>query len=369
MAGTAFTGRMIMADGRLLMLIGMGTVSLLENKNLEDPSNPADWVAAEGDGRIQVDFDGAPTAKHEDYRLHHFDQGYNCNGTNLKNWLFIIPDGISTKGRTSPLTAYEKDTYMNNTNLRSGNLRSLKQPSSDACSKLCNSSVDCKAWVFEVQGANGLCFLKNDKFCVNNASDPCGGCVSRDGNCPCSAGIKAGISPTSCAKPHSTRACGRMGFASASIMGPYKFCQWLEHPHPDPQESARGNTNKAVAPGGFCSGGGPGSNCDSWPGDIIQAKDGSLYFVNGWGNLYKAAPETLSFKRLPGNATIARPSPRGSYDDLHQIEFTFLPPSKVGGRWKLYHASYASETQNPLAKEADCGYKMAIGMYSFTWDE
>ena len=36
----------------------------------------------------------------------------------------------------------------------------------------------------------------------------------------------------------------------------------------------------------------------------------------------------LRFERLSGNATIARPSPAGSYDDLHQIEFTFLPLAK-----------------------------------------
>ena len=80
--GTAFTGRMIVTPplpaegqhrpvGRLLMLVGMdhgsslanetSTTSLLENKNLEDPSHPADWVAAEGDGRLRVDWRGAPT--------------------------------------------------------------------------------------------------------------------------------------------------------------------------------------------------------------------------------------------------------------------------------------------------------------------
>jgi hypothetical protein len=80
--GTAFTGRMIVTPvgppgaqaggaGRLLMLIGMdrgsslanesGTTSLLENKNLEDPSNPTEWIAAEGDGRLRIDWRGAPT--------------------------------------------------------------------------------------------------------------------------------------------------------------------------------------------------------------------------------------------------------------------------------------------------------------------
>jgi hypothetical protein len=40
----------------------------------------------------------------------------------------------------------------------------------------------------------------------------------------------------------------------------------------------------------------------------------------------------------------------------------------VGGSFTTL-ATRRSETQNPLAREADCGYKMAIGMYSFTWDE
>ena len=57
---------------------------------------------------------------------------------------------------------------------------------------------------------------------------------------------------------------------------------------------------------------------------MIQSKDGTLYFVNGWGNIYKAPPGSLNFERL-GNATIARPAPAGQWDDLHQIEFTFLP--------------------------------------------
>lgn len=358
MHSTAFTGRMIVADGRLLMLIGMNKVTLLENKNLEDPSHPQDWVPAEGNGSIQVDFDGAPSARHEDYRLHHFDQGYNCSGVALKNWLFIIPDGVSAE-ETAEVAAGQRSILLNSTNLRSGNLRQVKVESRDACSKQCDATDACKAWVYEQQqqGKQGTCFLKNPHFCVNPAADPCGGC-EHDGKCPCSAGIKPGVKKTKCGPapapgPKPGRACGRMGFASANLTGPYKFCHWLEQP--DPQ--------------GLDDPGGPGSNCDSWPGDLIQSKDGALYFVNGWGNIYKAAPGTLSFKRLPGNATIARPSPSGSYDDLHQIEFTFLPPRDKGGRWLLFHASYAAETQNPAATRADYGFKQAIGMYSFTWDD
>ena len=185
-----------------------------------------------------------------------------------------------------------------------------------------------------------------------------------------------------------------MGFASDTLNGPYKYCQFVEMPEPQ----------------GLNDPGGPGSNCDSWPGDLIQSTDGSLFFVNGWGNIYKAAPGTLDFRRLPGNTTIARsarvppflppsvslsslcvslcvslslclsfppsffslspplsrslpmcmllsligspfvlvpllvytshthmyhirrPTPAGSFDDLHQIEFTFLPPGTSGGQ-------------------------------------
>lgn len=124
---------MVYADGRLLMLIGMASAahptSILENKNLEDPSNPNEWVAAEGDGHVVVDFTGAPTSSHEDYRLHVFDDGedaFECAGVPTKYWLFVIPDGVPG-----------------------------------------------------VQG----------------------------------------------------RACGRLGFASSSLIGPYKYCGWVVDPH------------------------------------------------------------------------------------------------------------------------------------------
>ncbi len=354
MHGTAFTGRMLVADGRLLMLIGMSSASnptsLLENKNLEDPSNPADWVAAEGNGTISVDFAGAPTIRHEDYRLHIFDQGFDCNGKKLKNWLFVIPDGVGDREMSTE--TYQSARFLNNTNLRAGNIRSQKVADVVACSQLCDATEKCQAWVFEA--GQDICFLKNPTFCVNPVNDTCGGC-EHNGVCPCTAGIKPNTAQHKCGSDRPThsvgRACGRMGFASANLNGPYKFCQWLEQPDP----------NTGVA-------GGPTSNCDSWPGDIIQSADGSLFFVNGWGNIYKAEAGSLKFKRLPGNATIARPSPEGSWDDLHQIEFTFLKPHEKGGRWRLYHASYASTSENAGARKADYGYKQAIGMYSFLWD-
>lgn len=161
--------------------------------------------------------------------------------------------------------------------------------------------------------------LTRNRPTFDHRNDTCGGCET-DGpgsDCPCTAGIKAGVKKTACSahppppppKPKAGRACGRLGFASESLNGPYKFCDWLEAPNPQ----------------GLDDPGGPGSNCDSWPGDLIQsAQDGSLFFVNGWGNLYRARAGTLTFERL-GNATIARPAPAGQWDDLHQIEFTFLP--------------------------------------------
>ena len=381
MRSTAFTGRMLMAGGQLLMLIGMTKTALLENHNLEDPSHPEDWVAAEGDGQLQVDWAGAPTSRHEDYRLHHFEQGYACNGTGKKfqNWLFVIPDGVSAS-RTGPdpesgtldpappqspsVVAVAAGTgaggVLNDTNLRGGNLRQvqLHQASSGACATLCSSDAACYAWVFEA--GPDLCFLKNADFCANAPSDACGGCELQNGTCPCSAGIKASVRVRNCTAPgpgpspapKAGRACGRMGFVSEKLTGPYRYCQWLELPEPQ----------------GLSDPGGPGSNCDSWPGDLIQAKDGSLFFVNGWGNIYRAPPGTLRFDRLPANSTIARPAPQGSWDDLHQIEFTFLPPREAGARWMMYHASYSSVNQNPNATRADYGYKQAIGMYSFTWD-
>jgi hypothetical protein len=44
-------------------------------------------------------------------------------------------------------------------------------------------------------------------------------------------------------------------------------------------------------------------------------------------------------------------------------------PREKGGRWRLYHASYSSINENPNATKADYGYKQAIGMYSFSWDD
>jgi hypothetical protein len=90
--------------------------------------------------------------------------------------------------------------------------------------------VACRAWVWEAAAAAtarpppGLCFLKTANFCVNNASDPCGGC-EHNGRCPCSAGVKAGVHQAKCGGggggKRAGRACGRMGFASASLLGPY----------------------------------------------------------------------------------------------------------------------------------------------------
>mmetsp|Transcript_10346 Transcript_10346/g.26500 ORF Transcript_10346/g.26500 Transcript_10346/m.26500 type:complete len:442 (-) Transcript_10346:724-2049(-) len=250
--GIPFTARFVKADGRLLMLIGMAKggapASILENRNLADPSNPAEWVAAEGDGHVVVNFTGAPTGVHEDYRLHVFDDdlAFECNGVPRKYWLFVIPD--------------------------------------------------------DVPGVTG-------------------------------------------------RACGRMGFAAPALTGPYTFCNWVV----DPAE-------------GSGPGGSPTSDCASWPGDVIRGPD-SLYFVAGWGNLYRLPlPATrLQFTRLAGDGVISTPAPQGAFDDFKQIEFTFLPPPTPDGRWRLYHASYSNENGNPNATRADYGYKQAVGMYTFDW--
>ena len=258
----------------------------------------ADWVPAEGDGLVRVDFTGAPTTEHEDYRYHWFEKGMDCQGEKLHNWLFVIPDGVAVEEQegdetedqqradgTGARVALDKGSWLNHTNLRVGNLRSVAQPSSEACAQLCDSTEACKAWVFAAD--RELCFLKNDAFCVNNSSDSCGGCESSGAGspCPCTAGIKPGVPRSACGrapkpappKPRVGRACGRMGFASKGLTGPYKYCGWVEQPNPQGLEkSGRGFCNSA---------GGPGSNCNSWPGDLIEAKDGSLFFVNGWGNI------------------------------------------------------------------------------------
>lgn len=269
--GTPFTGRMLVIDGRLLMLIGMAhgtanTVAILENKNLHDPSRPEDWVAAEGDGLIRVDWAGSPTTSHEDYRLHSFADGEDpmlCNGTQRKYWLFVIPDDLP--------------------------------------------------------------------------------------------GVKG-------------RACGRLGFASDALLGPYEYCGYVIDPR-----HAQGRTW-------------PLSDCQSWPGDIIRGSD-ALYFACGWGLIYKRSlslgtidNQTLTtlalnsksgeteFVRLSENPVLAEPFVPGSYDDIHQIEYTFLPPATGEKRWRLYHASYSQENGNPNATRADYGYKQAIGMYMFDWE-
>eukprot|EP00729_Bicosta_minor_P020690 gene20690-22838_t len=280
---------MVAADGRLLMLIGMGKTKLLENKNLQDPSHPEDWVAAGGNG-------------------------YPCKGKLMKNWLFVIPDGVGDAdsdasagtsagdGRGAPsgvgvgvgvgvgaaaaATGGLRESVMNNTNLRGGNLHDpagVPTSSLTACAELCDSNDSCYAWVY--QSSSHLCFPKTEKFCINPSSNPCGGAKrTQCSNPPPPPPSPPG--PTPPAPPKVGRACGRMGFASDDIMGPYEYCQFVEQP--DPQ--------------GLDDPGGPASNCDSWPGDLIQAKD-------GWGNIYKAENGTLDFKRLPGEATIARPTP------------------------------------------------------------
>ena len=249
--GTPFSARMLVVDGRLLMLVGYDNgkrlVSLLENKNLDDPSDPAGWVAAEGDGFIHVDFTGAPTATHEDYRLHAFDEApADASGRRRRFWLFVIPDGVGPG-----------------------------------------------------------------------------------------------------------RACGRMAFTSESLTGPYTYGGWLVSP---------------TSPGGAT--GNASSSCLAWPGDVLGAS-GRRFFTSGWGNLYAAPTNgSVRFERLGGVPRIATPAPSPAWDDVHQMEFTFLPPAAddAGGRVRLYFAAYSDQNGNPNATRANYGFKQAIGMYSFSWD-
>ena len=173
----------------------------------------------------------------------------------LKNWLFVIPDGVgepvNSRRRRQEQPAgggmggSPHDAVMNNTNLRTGNLHQANTASMAACAALCDATPACQAWVYADQkgagppsglGANqtaqatsNQCYLKNSDFCVNAASDPCGGCVIQ-GECQCTAGVKRGVAKRACPAPpppgpapHKVgRACGRMGFASASLNGPYK---------------------------------------------------------------------------------------------------------------------------------------------------
>jgi hypothetical protein len=241
--GVPFTARMLFAEGRLLMTVGMGHVSLLENKNLEDPSRPEDWQAAEGDGQLIVNFTGAPTSQHEDYRLHVLeDAPSDAFGRQRKYWLLVVPDGTSFPGR----------------------------------------------------------------------------------------------------------ACGRMAMTADHLLGPYTYGGWWYHP-------------EGTGPAGS-----PTSNCASLPGDLIQTAS-QHYFVAGWGQIYVAQRNgSALFSRLEGDGMITAVPPSPAFDDIHQIEFTFLPPGS-DGRWRLYHASYSKENGNPFAKRADVGFKQAIGMYSFEW--
>lgn len=114
--GVSMSARLIYADGRLLMVTGIEIpsqhrmVTILENKNLDDPSHSEDWV---GLGVIKVNFTGAPTSVHEDYRLHILEghQRYTCNGQPRKYWLLIIPDHVpGVPGRACGRMAFASES-------------------------------------------------------------------------------------------------------------------------------------------------------------------------------------------------------------------------------------------------------------------
>jgi hypothetical protein len=118
--------------------------------------------------------------------------GIECKGKPMKNWLFVIPDGVAAAAAAAADGSKSSDmqqqqqqqqqqetaegggrgaaaavAWLNRTNLRAGNLRSVATPSAAACAQLCETMAACKAWVFAA-GRN-LCFLKNPDFCVNPA--------------------------------------------------------------------------------------------------------------------------------------------------------------------------------------------------------
>eukprot|EP00945_MAST-04E_sp_MAST-4E-sp1_P001830 g1830.t1 len=88
-----------------------------------------------------------------------------------------------------------------------------------------------------------------------------------------------------------------------------------------------------------------------------------------YGSLYKGGMSgPLMFDMLPEK--IVEPAPRGEWDDLGQVALTFLLPDRFSkNRARLYHASYSTVGSNPNATKVDFGYKLAIGMYSFEWED
>ena len=96
-----------------------------------------------------------------------------------------------------------------------------------------------------------------------------------------------------------------------------------------------------------------------------------MYFVESYGALFvgkAAGPWPLSFpSMLPQRLVV--PGPRGEWDDLGHVALTFLPASREDTRTRLYFASYSTVSDNPNATRADFGYKLAIGQFSFEWDD
>lgn len=116
--GVSMSARLVFADGRLLMVSGVEVpaqnrmVTILENKNLDDPSHSDEWV---GLGSVIVNFTGAPTAAHEDYRLHILEgeQRYVCNGSPRKYWLLVIPDDVpGVTGRACGRMAFAAEALL-----------------------------------------------------------------------------------------------------------------------------------------------------------------------------------------------------------------------------------------------------------------
>ena len=142
---------------------------------------------------------------------------------------------------------------------------------------------------------------------------------------------------------------GHLAFTADSLAWPFGFAGWNFGPGPE--------------------------TTDLWPGDILHTAKSS-FFVTHWGKLYSAPwDHLLYFAPLEGNASIVAPVPAPSWDDLHQIEFTFAPPDPIGGggsggRYLLYHVSvcgvqYSDEQPESNSRRLHYGYKQAISVYSF----
>ncbi len=142
-----------------------------------------------------------------------------------------------------------------------------------------------------------------------------------------------------------TQEAGRLAFVADTLAGPFQYAGYTLTPSND--------------------------TLRSWPGDLLMTSQ-HTFFVTEWGKLYTAPshhllgmqPLLTTSCSANCNSMLTVPGPKGAWDDLYQIEFTFLVPVAVGERVYLYFASYSNETGSPSGVFADYGYKQAIGILS-----